>query len=106
MKHEGIFDNLLTIIVLLVIAALLIGLNLFTSIELKNALHGDNESTDIQIETTYDDPVEKYTDGKIVEFQAACPECGQITWGINGDIVCRNEACPNYGIAIPVDSQD
>ena len=50
----------------------------------------------------YDSPSEN-KEGVLQEFEGACPLCGNISYGINGNIVCRNENCPNYGLAVPVE---
>lgn len=36
------------------------------------------------------------------EIEAPCEECGQMAFGINGEIACRNEECPLYGIPVKV----
>lgn len=50
----------------------------------------------------YDAP-EEGTDGVLQEFEGVCPICGNVSYGINGNIVCRNKSCPNYGLAVPVE---
>lgn len=42
----------------------------------------------------------------IKESKAYCPECGRETIAFNDEVVCRNEDCPNYGLAVSVKSVD
>lgn len=51
------------------------------------------------LETVYDTP-----SGILKEGTGTCSECGREGWTINGDIVCRNENCPNYGLAAPAEN--
>lgn len=41
-------------------------------------------------------------DNILQEIEAPCPICGEMSWGINGSIVCTTKGCPNYGLAVPV----
>lgn len=36
------------------------------------------------------------------EIEAPCKECGQMTFGINGEITCRNKECPLYSVPVKV----
>lgn len=38
----------------------------------------------------------------LVEWRASCPTCGEETWAVNGEIVCRNEECGSYGMPVVV----
>ena len=35
-------------------------------------------------------------------IEAPCEECGQMAFGINGEIVCRNKDCSLYGVPVKV----
>lgn len=47
-----------------------------------------------------------YDSVAITESKAYCPECGNETVAFNDEIVCRNEDCPNYGLAVSVNVVD
>ena len=47
--------------------------------------------------------IKERSDNVLQEFKGTCPLCGDVSYGINGNIVCRNENCPNYGLAVPVE---
>lgn len=40
--------------------------------------------------------------GELVERRAFCPTCGAETWAMNREVVCRNEGCAMYGVAVEV----
>lgn len=48
--------------------------------------------------TVYDSPT-----NTLVEHEGSCPECGNVSIAVNDEIVCRNEDCPNYGLAVHID---
>lgn len=51
-----------------------------------------------ELATVYDSP-----SSVLVEHEERCPECGNASIAVNDEIVCRNEGCPNYGIAVTID---
>lgn len=50
-----------------------------------------------ELATIYDTP-----SNELWEIEAPCEECGQMAFGINGEIACRNEECPLYGVPVKV----
>ena len=59
----------------------------------------DKQINDRELVTVYDTPNTK--DDILQEGLGACSECGMEGYTIDGNIVCRNEDCPNYGLAEP-----
>lgn len=53
---------------------------------------------DEELATVYDSPT-----NILVEHEDSCPECGNVSMAVNDNIVCRNEDCPNYGLAVHID---
>ena len=98
MKFKDVFKELVLMAIAMAVVILIITLNVLTSIEVGRIVSEINAT---KMDVIYDSP------SKILkEDEYACPECGEISWGINGTVVCRNENCPNYGLAVPVDSRD
>lgn len=105
MYRDGIFESrfnekfILTPFTILVMAALLF---IIVSLGLSSCedKHGTQEAiNDTELATVYD--TAKEDDGILYESRGLCSECGREGCAINGDIVCRNEDCPNYGLAAP-----
>lgn len=40
---------------------------------------------------------------ELQETTAFCPVCGSETIALNDEIVCRNEDCQNYGLAVSIE---
>lgn len=59
----------------------------------------DKQMNDIELVTVYDTPNTK--DDILQEGRGFCSECGREGYTIDGNIVCRNKDCPNYGLAAP-----
>lgn len=98
MKFKDILKETGWFVIGVVIVLILIAMNIATSIGVDRLT---SKEKDPEPPTIYDSP------SKILEEdECTCPECGEISWGINGNVVCRNENCPNYGLAVPVDSRD
>ena len=85
------------IIVSMVIIALFMLLVLWSEYKADTMYRSENIN-DNNIATVYDTP-----SGNLVEHEEKCPECGMVSMAVNNEIVCRNEDCPNYGIAVPID---
>lgn len=98
MDFKDVLKEVIFAIGLMLFIILAMFLSVTSSYEIKNAVDKYKE-TDTPI--IYDTP-----SSELKEDEYVCPECGEISWGINGDVVCRNENCPNYGLAVPVDSRD
>lgn len=98
MKFKDVFKELVLMTIAMAVVILIITLNVLTSIEVGRIVSEINAT---KMDVIYDSP------SKILkEDEYACPECGEISWGINGNVVCRNENCPNYGLAVPVGPRD
>lgn len=98
MKFKDVFKELVLMAIAMAVVILIITLNVLASIEVGRIV---SEINGTKMDVIYDSP-SKF----LKEDEYACPECGEISWGINGNVVCRNENCPNYGLAVPVDSRD
>ena len=55
-----------------------------------------------ELETVYDTPADQGDAKVLVETVVYCPTCGEPVQGYNGVVVCRNENCQMYGIAVSV----
>lgn len=91
--NEKFFATLFTALVVVTLLFIIVSLGLSSC--------SDNQKTinDTELATVYDTP--KKDDSVLQEGRGACRECGTEGYTINGDIVCRNEDCPNYGLAVP-----
>lgn len=98
MDFKDVLKEVIFAIGLMLFIILAMFLSVTSSYEIKNTVDKYKE-TDTPI--IYDTPSSKLKEGEYI-----CPECGEISWGINGDVVCRNEDCPNYGLAVPVEMND
>lgn len=85
--------------------AVIASIILMMAVVVYNVRHaGLTEGTEVtdkvdDLVTVYDSP-----SGILKEGTGTCSECGREGWTINGDIVCRNENCPNYGLAAPAEN--
>ena len=98
MTNDDIRKEIAFLVFGVVAIVLAIFMSIFVQAEVNNAIERMRQP---EFETIYDSSSEE-----LVEFEGSCPECGNESIGINGNIVCRNENCPNYGLAVPVDSRD
>lgn len=91
--NEKFFATLFTTLVVVTLLFIIVSLGLSSC--------SDNQKTinDTELATVYD--TSKNSDGVLQEGRGACKECGMEGYTIDGDIVCRNEDCPNYGLAAP-----
>lgn len=55
-----------------------------------------------ELATVYDTPADQDETTVLVETIAYCPTCGEPAQGYDGVVVCRNENCQMYGIAVSV----
>ena len=98
MYFKDVVKEVIFAIGLILFIILAMFLSITSSYEIKNTVNNHKEADTPVI---YDTP-----SSKLKEDEYVCPECGDISWGINGDVVCRNEDCPNYGLAVPVSSRN
>lgn len=105
MYRDGIFESSLNERFFAVVFGALVGVTLvFVIVSLGLSGCSDTggsggKSNDTELATVYD--TAKEDDGILYESRGLCSECGREGCAINGDIVCRNEDCPNYGLAAP-----
>ena len=73
---------------------------MFLDFSIINNSHTENSDTikSEELATVYDTPTHT-----LVEHEDSCPECGNVSMVVNDEIVCRNEDCPNYGLAVHID---
>lgn len=78
----------------------LFGLTYFTQEKINDDYKADNiEMIHPEVPIIHDDIVLK-------ETKMYCPLCGNETTAINGEIVCRNVKCDDYGVPVHVSKCD
>ena len=43
---------------------------------------------------------------ELVEIHGRCPSCGEEAHGFNGQLVCDNQDCDLYGLAVDIQHED
>lgn len=94
--NEKLFAMLFTILVVVTLLFIIVSLGLSSCSYKREAQEAINDTKPVII---YDTP--KEDDGILYEGRGLCSECGREGYTIDGNIVCRNENCPNYGLAAP-----
>lgn len=98
MYRDGIFEHKFnkTLFIVFGVCVLMFVAVIFA---LSSCNKPDKQMNDIELATVYDTPNTK--DDILQEGRGFCSECGKEGHTIDGNIVCRNEDCPNYGLAAP-----
>lgn len=94
--NDKLFATLFTTLVVATLLFVIVSLGLFSCADKHEAQEATN---DTELATIYD--TAKEDDGFLYEGRGLCSECGREGYAIDDNIVCRNEDCPNYGLAAP-----
>lgn len=94
--NDKLFATLFTTLVVATLLFVIVSLGLSSCADKHEAQEATN---DTELVTIYD--TAKEDDGFLYEGRGLCSECGREGYTIDGNIVCRNEDCPNYGLAAP-----
>lgn len=94
--NEKLFVTLFTTLVVATLLFVIVSLGLSSCADKYEAQEAIN---DTELVTIYD--TAKEDDGILYEGRGLCSECGMEGYTIDDNIVCRNEDCPNYGLAAP-----
>lgn len=94
--NERLFATLFTTLVVATLLFVIVSLGLSSCADKHEAQEATN---DTELVTIYD--TAKEDDSFLYEGRGLCSECGREGYTIDGNIVCRNEDCPNYGLAAP-----
>lgn len=94
--NDKLFATLFTTLVVATLLFVIVSLGLSSCADKHEAQEATN---DTELATIYD--TAKEDDGFLYEGRGLCSECGREGYTIDDNIVCRNEDCPNYGLAAP-----
>lgn len=94
--NERLFATLFTTLVVATLLFVIVSLGLSSCADKHEAQEATN---DTELATIYD--TSKEDDGFLYEGRGMCSECGTEGYTIDDNIVCRNDDCPNYGLAAP-----
>lgn len=91
--NEKFFAVLFTTLVVVTLLFIIVSLGLSSCSNKQGTIN------DTELVTIYD--TSKEDDDILQEGRGMCSECGTEGYTIDDNIVCRNEDCPNYGLAAP-----
>lgn len=94
--NDKLFSTLFTALVVATLLFVIVSLGLSSCADKHETQKTIN---DTELATVYD--TSKNSDGVLQEGRGLCSECGMEGYTIDDNIVCRNEDCPNYGLAAP-----
>lgn len=94
-RNDGKAGIIVTLLFLILFAfVMFIDFGILNNSQTENQTEIKNE----ELAIVYDSPT-----NILVGHEDSCPECGNVSMAVNDNIVCRNEDCPNYGLAVHID---